>query len=385
MTRSPLTAALWLWTKVGLGLVLLDLVLFRVGLLWILAPRLPALAITGWPFVYDAARLVETASGRARPSLVVGSSVVLVGVIPPVSNAVLRGQGVPVEVEKLAMFGASATDAALLAWSSHDLHPWLVIYGVALRDFGRQLERDSPAARVFYDASITLPALPREGMDEIAAAWVRRYWKLYRYQAFVRMALESAGRNTLASFAPATAAFAAEAAGPAALPPEAARWFSSDPWERITPETYALWDHWRATRRFDDYLAYLRGRRIDLGTMLLGYNRANLDPEGNVHLASLRWMLGAFARQGTRAVVAYFPENPVFRDPEAAAYFDTSLSDAYAVALAREAADHGARFLDLRNLLPAEDFHDLLHVNVEGTRRLSTRVAEIVAEEWRAR
>jgi hypothetical protein len=34
--------------------------------------------------------------------------------------------------------------------------------------------------------------------------------------------------------------------------------------------------------------------------------------------------------------------------------------------------------------LPAEDFLDLIHVNLEGRRKLTARIAAIVEEEWRA-
>ena len=96
-------------------------------------------------------------------------------------------------------------------------------------------------------------------------------------------------------------------------------------------------------------------------------------------------MLDSLQQRGTRTVLVYFPENPVFHDPEARPYFDEQLSDAYAGLLAREAASHDGRFVDLRNFLPAEDFMDLRHPNLEGMRLLSQRIAAIIEEEWRAR
>jgi len=84
-------------------------------------------------------------------------------------------------------------------------------------------------------------------------------------------------------------------------------------------------------------------------------------------------------------VLVYFPENPAFRDAAARDYFDPALSSAWADFFRRAAAASGARFIDLRDLLPAEDFYDLIHPNLEGMRKLSVRIAEIVAEEWRAR
>jgi hypothetical protein len=44
----------------------------------------------------------------------------------------------------------------------------------------------------------------------------------------------------------------------------------------------------------------------------------------------------------------------------------------------------GARFIDLRGLLAGEDFYDLIHPNLSGSRKLSERVADVIAEEWKA-
>jgi hypothetical protein len=384
MVRLSPKAALWLWTKVGLVLVALDLVLFRGGLFWPLTAGLEVPAVTGWPVVYRVARVIETATPRPDTALIVGSSVVLLGVVEPLANATAAARGVPARLTKLSMFGASATDAALLAWSGRRLRPWLVIYGAAPRDFGRELERrDSPAARVFYDASLALPALPRESAEDVLAAWVKRGWKLYRYQFFARAALETGARQWLGRLASPTSAFAAAPMAAPALPPESRRWFG--PGDGMTPERYALWERWRATRRFDDYLAYLNARGIDLRQALSGYTAANLGLDGNPHVDSLRWMLATLPGLGARVVVVAFPENPVFREPEARSYVDPALSDAWVAVLAREAAARGARFVDLRDLLVADEFHDALHVNLEGNGKLSARIGEIVAEEWRAR
>lgn len=383
MVRLPPKAALWLWMKVGLVLAALDLVLFQGGLFWPLTASLQVPAATGWQVAYQVARVIETATPGPGTALIVGSSVVALGVVEPLANRTAAARGVPARVTKLSSFGASATDAALLAWSGRGLQPWLVIYGAALRDFGRELARDdSPTARVFYDASLTLPTLPREGAEDVVAAWVKRGWKLYRYRLFARAAVETAARQGLGRLAFVTRALATGPPAPPGLPPESRRWFGSG--AGMTPERYALWQRWRATRRFDDYVAYLNARHIDLRTALSGYTAANLDLDGNPHVDSLRWMLATLPRLGARVVVVSFPENPVFREPEARAYVDPALSDAYASVLAREAGAAGARFVDLRDLLVADDFHDVLHVNFEGVGKLSARIGEIVAEEWGA-
>ena len=120
---------------------------------------------------------------------------------------------------------------------------------------------------------------------------------------------------------------------------------------------------------------------------LTAYVAQRLDsfgPDGNRQMDSLRWMLARIRDRGVRAVVVYFPENPAFRDPAAAGYFDAALSDATARALADASAATGTRFVDLRDALPADDFHDMIHPNLAGMRELSARLAGIVAEEWTA-
>jgi hypothetical protein len=80
-----------------------------------------------------------------------------------------------------------------------------------------------------------------------------------------------------------------------------------------------------------------------------------------------------------------FPENPVLADPDARSVYDPALADALAARLAADAAANGARFLDLRRALAAEDFYDLIHPNLSGARKLSSRLAEVIAEEWAGR
>ena len=125
------------------------------------------------------------------------------------------------------------------------------------------------------------------------------------------------------------------------------------------------------------------------GNKALGsYETQRLDgfgPDDNRQVPSLRWMLERARDRGVRAVVVFFPENPAFRDPDASAFYDAELSAAYDEVFAAETAAAGARFVDLRDLLPAEDFHDFIHPNLAGMRKPSQRLAEIVAEEWRTR
>jgi hypothetical protein len=105
-------------------------------------------------------------------------------------------------------------------------------------------------------------------------------------------------------------------------------------------------------------------------------------PDGNASLDALAWAEGDLRAAGIRVLVVAFPENPVLHAPEARARIDPRLADAVAARLERDARAHGARFVDLRGFLEPEDFYDLIHPNRAGARKLSVRLADLVAEEW---
>jgi hypothetical protein len=96
-------------------------------------------------------------------------------------------------------------------------------------------------------------------------------------------------------------------------------------------------------------------------------------------------MLDRLRAEQLEVAVAYFPENPVFRDAAAASYFDPALSDAYAQLFARETHGRGDRFEDWRQVLEPEDFYDMIHVNLVGRRKLADRFVELIESEWKER
>lgn len=379
---DALRSLCWRWGKVLLCFVCLDVLLFRVGLLWKVKPNfgVGTLAVD-WLLLHQMAERFETRSPTPPPAVIVGSSVVFRGVDEFGVSTALAQQSVPVQFLSLPALGADCTDTTLIVWNAMRLRPWLVAYGAASRDFCPLPIENDPVVRIFYDSSLELAALPRVGAEARLDATVKRYWKLYRYRFFVRSAL-----TTLLSRAASTVALAGETGDVAGegggLPPDAQRRFGA---LNITVESYRLWQRWYQSRRASDYLSWIESRSSDLLRWYAAQTLATCGPNANRHVRSFERMLGFLQRAHVRAVVAYFPENPVFRQPEARKYFDPALSDAYADLFARQAVAHGARFVDLRNLLPPEDFYDLVHVNFEGRRKISTRMAEIVEEEWRAR
>ena len=370
------------WVKVALCLVALDLLLFRAGLLWKINPNFGVgLGADNWHSLYSAARDVETGGLGPGTVVAVGSSVVIFGMDETSINNRLRADGTPAALRKIATHGATCTDSALLTWSSRPLKPWLVIYGAAARDFPKAGSLDSSVRRTFYDSSVQLASLRRPGAEALLDGYVRRYWKLYRYRFFARSALDTVAQHVLLALHLPAPSFAAEPP-PASVPAEASHYFAPF---RLTPQSYAAWAKWRESRQFSDYLTWMQFAPPLVLSLYKGQTVANFGPQGNPEADALRWMLSFLHDGHTRMVLIYFPENPVFRDPQAASYFDPHLSDAYADLFAREAKAHGVRFEDLRNFAQPEDFYDLIHLNIEGERKMSARIAQIIEEEWQAR
>jgi len=372
-----LRAPLWTWVKVGLVLVALDVLVLRGGPFWRWDLRFyGGLGSVGWVNMHSVVRTLETYAPDPRTVIVTGSSVVFAGVNDELVNRQFKEAHVQAQVVSLSVFGSTATDAALLAAQGLKLQPWLVIYGAAARDFKKQGPLDTPVTRVLYDATLELPALPRRDGEARLDARVRQYWRLYRYRYFVRTGLLNLGEGFLRWLPGGSAVLAAPAVAP--LPPEGRRFFLG---QRVDANGFAAWQRWRASQRFEDYMAWLRASGGHVLDEYRAQTLASTGPENNPHLTSLQWMLGELHTRRVQTVLLYFPENPAFHAPEAAPYFDARLSQAWAEQFAREADAIGARFIDLRDFLAAEDFYDLIHPNLEGMRKLSGRLAEIVAEE----
>lgn len=373
------------WLKVLVCIAAVDVLLFRIGLLWHVQPDFGKnLAAENWRFLFRAAAVFETRPTLPGRALIVGSSVVVMGVDEAQVDGQLTRSAVPAELLRMVTHGSTCTDSALLAWNARAAHPWLMLYGAAARDFPKKGVADSGVIRTFYDASVTLPQLPRADAESVIDAQVKRYWKLYRYRFFTRTVLATEAAALMGAIGLTPPAWAAPSSPPQGLPPEALHYFSP---YRITSTSYAAWAKWHASGRFEDYLVWLQ-QAGPAGTMTLNNYKqqtlANFGPEGNPQMDTLRWMLREMQKSSIRMVLLYFPENPLFRNPAAKAYFDPSLSQADATTFADAAAVYGARFEDLRNLLAPEDFYDLIHPNLEGQRKVSARIAAIIEEEWHA-
>jgi len=165
----------------------------------------------------------------------------------------------------------------------------------------------------------------------------------------------------------------------APVPDEAGEWFFPG---RITAESWRAWTHWRETRKFGDYEEFLKLNRSGAIAQYGANTFATHGPEHNLSLEALAWVERDLRAAGARVVMIVFPENPVLADPDAGSVYDPALAAALAARLGADAAAAGARFVDLRHALAAEDFYDLIHPNLAGARKLSARLAEVIAEEW---
>src|ERR1043166_2210566 len=106
MLRSKLKSPPRLWGKVAVCIIAIDMLLFRVGILWHVTPNFGlGLGAENWHFLYRAAREFE--SGPTAPPAVfaVGSSVVVMGVDETQVNTRIHQHGVPGEIVRLVKDG----------------------------------------------------------------------------------------------------------------------------------------------------------------------------------------------------------------------------------------------------------------------------------------
>jgi len=382
IARSPL----WPWVKALVVLVALDWLLFGAGIFFALVPGIQRFPVT-WGLVYRCVKALQAPSSKPM-AYAVGSSIVFLGLDELHVQKALDDRGIESGFTSLTVFGASGVDQALLAHAAERNRPWLVVLTGSVRDFPAKGTLDSPVSRVLYDSSIDFAPLAGDDVERRLAAAVRRVWGLYRYRYFVRAALlDGAGALVgriapdVAPVPPATGPLWRPETSESPVPPEAFEWFFRG---RITADSWAAWTHWRETRRFADYQDFLKRNR---SAAIDQYGRQTFEthgPDGNPQFEAFAWIERELAARGVRVVVLAFPENPVLQDPEAKALYDDALSDAVARRLETDARAGGARFVDLRRFLAPEDFYDLIHPNLSGSRKLSTRFAEIVGEEWQA-
>lgn len=381
--RSPL----WPWVKVAVLVVALDWALFDAGLFFRLVPTFSRAPVT-WGLVYQCLRTLAAPPGPPV-AYAVGSSIVFLGLDVRRVRTALAERSVPGAFAPLTVFGATGVDQALLAHAAIPTHPWAVVLTASVRDVPRTMT-DTPVSRVFFDSAVDLPGLEAPDVETRLTRLVRRHWQLYRYRFFVRVVLQDAAASVLDRLVGGGIATPPPPPGPlpvpstsgAAVPEAAFEWFFPG---RVSAESWAAWTHWRDTRRFADYEEFLRLSRSGAIEQYGRQTFATHGPDDNVNLDALAAAAAELQAAGIRVVILDFPENPVLQDAAARELYDTTLSDAVTRRLESDARHNGARFLDLRRLLDPEDFYDLIHPNLVGAQKLSQRLGDVLAEEWKAR
>jgi hypothetical protein len=387
--RPAARTTLWPWVKVLLCLAALDWALFGGGALFFrMVPELPRFPVT-WGLLYRCVQRIALPLEAPR-AYAVGSSIVFLGLDEARVRAGLAERDVPGTFSALTVFGTSGVDQALIAHAAKRTHPWLVVLTASVRDLPVGGQLGSPVQRVLLDSSVDLPAIHARDVESRLADVVRRWWLLYRYRFFAAMVTSEWWWDMVGRVIPTMAPPPPPPPGPAPVPSEsgapvpdeAEEWFFKG---RITAESWRAWTHWRQTRKFADYEEFLKLNHSGAIAQYGANTFATHGPEHNLSVEALAWVEHDLRAAGARVVMLAFPENPVLADPEARTVYDPALADALAGRLAADAAANGARFVDLRRSLAAEDFYDLIHPNIAGARKLSTRLAEVIAEEWAAK
>jgi len=378
-----LGSVVWFWTKVALVLIVLDVLLFDVGWFWDVQAG-PRAQNRGF---WDLARRMATPVGDGPPILALGDSAVRRALPEGMMMRKLAARGVRGGAfRNFAIEGTDTTDAAVLAYASGDLEPWLVVYGASFADFKPNV-KTSLIETLFADSGMGLETIWPRRFDDRLGYVVKHYWKLYKYRTFVRPALlEHAGEWMSSVVREAEAQQQSLSLGERGSRGRGrtAELGARFPTNFRRSASFPAWLLWYETQSFADYERYLLTR--NKGAVARAYRDRRSHPwdvSSSPQLEALRWMLEFYRRRGTRFVLAYFPENPVFRNPEANEYFDVAASDATAALLAEEAARAGARFEDLRSALAPEDFVDMVHPNTAGGEKLAALLSRVVAEEWR--
>jgi hypothetical protein len=366
--------------KVVLCLALIDVALFDAGWFWRYEP--PADSQDKYLLdLWGIARRLGSHPGGAPAAVAVGSSVVHMSASENGIRLDMRSRGQPGSFYNLGVDGIDATGSGIMAHAARGLDPWLVVYGVALRDFAPEKDATSTVAAIFAEPGADVGPQTSLRLDERLSAGVKRYWRLYRYRRFVREALLQELHGLSTSF-PTRAEAALAPLAPVALPRTTAARRRFPPKFR-QGEAFREWQGWYETRDFARYESYLRtaGKTLKIYKKQRG---VSWDLAASSELASLRGMMELHRSRGAQVVLVYFPENPVFRDPAASAYFDPARSDELAATLAEEADRYGARFIDLGALLLPEDFYDMVHANSAGLRKLDAFWKQLIASEWQA-
>lgn len=187
---------MWLWGLPFLCLAIVEVVLFPLGAFRHVAARHYIteevwLGLAGFAAQFETARVHPLAR---RPVLVVGSSVVNIGVDADQLAARLEADGgerIPVRV--FAAPGARVIDEFLLAQLMPDPPPRLLLWNVHPSDFQfeGQAIADTAVARMLAHGGVQWPTGFTLGFGRRLQLTVGQYWRTYRYRILLQRMVEA--------------------------------------------------------------------------------------------------------------------------------------------------------------------------------------------------
>jgi hypothetical protein len=275
-----------------------------------------------------------------------------------------------VRVENLGVFGSRIGDVEAIARHLERLRPSVVVLALG----GEEMLRDRTGRlghlplRLFDLGWGDGPIPPHESGGRIDR-WLRTAWPLYRLGPYVRMALADR--------------LSPDPDAPAPLPDyldslsDFFRYRHGD----AAGEVEAAYAIWARSRRFEDYLRYVRAagslrfRPRAFGMVAPGIDAATVD--------ALEHLLARLGGGRSASRVLLMPQNPVLDAPEAADFRLPGLSESIFPLIESLAQRYAVPLVDARHWVPATGFFDFGHV-LPNLRAFQEPLAREIAAALRA-
>ena len=361
------------WLSIVLLFVLLDLSIVFGTWLWQAPPGFYGHIDPRWAQAHEICSQLHQPRAKGRPRIViVGSSLANLDVDESIVSRELADiGGIGVDVVKLAMYGAPASDVERITRYIAQERSRLLIYMTAARDYPRKSHfnaRTTPLGRVLYPPDEWLPSWRGTDSESFLSDLLSTYWLAYRYRTFVRLRLGFEARRLTQRLGLGHMA-AVRAGRNAPTPEEVDHQVPFEQFRNGQPVNLELYLR---------YLGIVKGARV--GGYLTSQetiNAANYGIEGNEQVSSLKSLLRVAVDRGIHPVLIYPPINPIVGDNESR-YYDRKLADQYAALFDTLARNVGGTAADWRALRAVDEFADFNHLNGRGRQALSLQVAALV-------
>jgi hypothetical protein len=267
-------------------------------------------------------------------------------------NRHFNDRSIPAHVFNLGLIASYQLKDALIIHESLKYQPDVIVYGVTLSDFIHLAPSDWPALRQLFESSsgqlnalaqehppgLTQPLVTYERvLNEPGVKWARGY-HFREIGRLIRTAVRHQAESLRQFFLPKYVS---------AQPVTQGRQLRYDcgAVKREMSEHYQDWQEW-------NILPYLQ----------------KIQDSAKIPVVVVNW--------------------PVTHDPVQDCYnvrYTNAVFEQYNDWIERETRMRGLRYLDLHDVLPAEDFVDSLHVGASGQRRIAERLAPVLEEAVRVR